>query len=83
MDRPLFLSLGYEDILRLNVQAIVIKDAELLEPLSADGKRPIIGVGVQVVDAHMHCAKLAKWVSLQDMVGWPDHSQIEPMAQIL
>ena len=48
-----------------------------------DSKRPITGVGVQIIEAYMHCVKSAKRASLWDPLGWPDLSQIAPMAQIL
>jgi len=78
-----FLIPGFEDILRLNGRAFIIKDAKLLEPLAVDGKRPLVGIGVEVVEAYMHCAKSAKRASLWEPDGWPDLGEIASMAQIL
>ena len=78
-----FLIPGYEDILRLNGQAYVIDNPALLEPLAIDGKQPIVGIGVRIVEAYMHCAKSAKRASLWNPDGWPELSDIPPMAQIL
>lgn len=78
-----FLIPGYEDILRVNGRAYVIDDRELLEQARVDGKQPIVGIGVHVVEAYMNCAKAAKRASLWTPDGWPDLDRVASMAQIL
>lgn len=78
-----FLIPGYEDILRLNGRAYVIDHPALLARARVDGKQPIVGIGVHVIEAYMHCAKAAKRASLWQPDGWPDLDRIASMAQIL
>ncbi len=78
-----FLIPGYEDILRVNGRAYVIDNQDLLARAKIDGKSPIVGIGVHIVEAYMHCAKAAKRASLWRPDGWPNLDDIASMAQIL
>lgn len=78
-----FLIPGYEDILRVNGRAFAITTPEVLAAAELQGVQPKIGIGVEVVEAYMHCAKSAKRAALWDPSGWPDLGGIASMAEIL
>lgn len=56
----LFLVPGVEETLRVNGRACLMRDANILERLSAQGKRPALAIGVEVEECFMHCAKCMK-----------------------
>jgi len=53
----IFVIPGLKETLRINGQAVLIRDEDLLEKLSAQGKKPWLGIGVTVEECYMHCAK--------------------------
>lgn len=53
----IFLIPSLEETLRINGRACVIRDAQLLEKMAVNGKVPAIGIGVQVEECYVHCAK--------------------------
>lgn len=53
----LFLIPGVGETLRINGRAILITDEAWLTPLTAQGKRPIIAVAVEVEECFLQCAK--------------------------
>ncbi|MGE3822150.1 MAG: MSMEG_1061 family FMN-dependent PPOX-type flavoprotein [Isosphaeraceae bacterium] len=53
----LFLIPGIGETLRVNGGACVIRDEEILAPLAADGKTPVVGIAVEVEECYLQCAK--------------------------
>lgn len=53
----LFLIPGKGETLRVNGAARVIRDEEVLAPLAADGKAPLLGIAVHVEECFLQCAK--------------------------
>jgi uncharacterized protein len=53
----LFLVPGFGETLRVNGRAIIIRDEAWLTPLTAQGKRPQVGLAVEVEDCFLQCAK--------------------------
>ena len=53
----LFMIPGTGETLRVNGQACVIRDEEVLAPLAADGKQPVLGIAVEVEECFLQCAK--------------------------
>lgn len=53
----IFLIPGIKETLRVNGQAQVVTDEEVLELLAFQGKRPSFAIIVHVKEAFMHCAK--------------------------
>ena len=64
LDNPhvglIFLIPGVEETLRVNGRAWIVRDADLLERCEARGKVPALGIGVEVEEAFIHCAKAFK-----------------------
>jgi PPOX class probable FMN-dependent enzyme len=53
----LFLVPGVRDTLRVRGRAEIVRDADLLEGLAANGRTPALALGVHVTSAFFHCAK--------------------------
>ncbi|MCD7035011.1 pyridoxamine 5'-phosphate oxidase family protein [Metabacillus sp. GX 13764] len=56
----LFFIPGTGETLRVNGNAKVIMDHELLEKLSINGKLPLAAIAVQAEECYLHCAKAIK-----------------------
>ena len=53
----LFLVPGFGETLRVNGRAILIRDEAWLTPLTAQDKRPLVAVAVEVEECFLQCAK--------------------------
>jgi len=53
----LFLIPGFDETLRINGRAELVRDPALLAPLAVDGKLPKVGIRVAVREAYLHCAR--------------------------
>ncbi len=53
----LFIIPGLGETLRINGQAYVITDEEILKKMQAREKMPVLGIGVRVEECFIHCAK--------------------------
>jgi len=78
----IFLVPGMEETLRVNGRASIVRDDDLLERLSAQGKRPRLAVVVEVEECFLHCAKAMKRSGLWEPERWPDRSGLPSAAQI-
>lgn len=78
----LFVIPGMEETLRVNGRAFLTHDPELLGSLEGAGKPPKVGVGVQVEEAYLHCAKAFKRSGLWQSDEWPDASGLARPAEI-
>jgi uncharacterized protein len=79
----IFLIPGREDTLRVNGRAWVVRDPALLERATVMGKRPDLGIGVEVEECFLHCAKAFRRSKLWRAETWPDPGAVASMAQIL
>lgn len=66
----LFIVPGREDTLRVNGRAWVTRDAGLLAPCAVDGKVPSLGIGVEVDECFLHCARSFKRARLWQPGAW-------------
>ena len=62
----LFLVPGYEDCLRVNGFAEIVKDEALLKAAMVRSRTPKLGIRVNVREAYLHCAKAIKRSRLWD-----------------
>ena len=53
----LFLVPGFEDCLRVNGRARIVRNNRLLDEATVKGRTPKIGIRVEVDEAYLHCAK--------------------------
>jgi PPOX class probable FMN-dependent enzyme len=78
----IFLIPGREDTLRVNGRAWITRDPELLEAVTAMGKRPPLAIGVEVEQCFLHCAKAFKRSHLWQPEHWPDAATVPSPARM-
>ena len=79
----IFMVPGVEETLRVNGRACIVRDEALLERMSAKGKRPLLGIGVEVQECFFHCAKAFKRSGLWQPETWSSRAGMASLAQIL
>ncbi|ARU60693.1 phosphohydrolase [Tumebacillus avium] len=79
----LFLIPGLEETLRVNGRACIVQDEELLKGLEANGKAPLLAIGVEVEEAFVHCAKALKRSKLWQPDTWLPSEELPVPARIL
>ena len=76
----LFIIPGLGETLRINGKAWIIKDEEILKRMTAHEKQPLLGIGVQVEECYIHCAKAfmrskawnsESWIQKEDLPSIP------------
>ena len=67
----LFIIPGFDDTLRVNGQASLVNDPEILKNMSVDGRIPKLAIVVRVSEVFIHCAKAFRRSHLWN----PDHFQ--------
>ena len=77
----LFLIPGLGETLRVNGRACVTRDDDLLASLTAQGKQPLVAMGVEVEECFLQCAKAL--IRSQLWQGIARHSSLPSFAQIL
>jgi len=90
----LFLIPGLGETLRINGKAFLVKDGDLLEQMTVHGKKPLIGIVVEVEECFIHCAKAFKrsrlwetesWEPIEELPSAPkilaDHAKLEHMTE--
>jgi PPOX class probable FMN-dependent enzyme len=68
----LFFIPGFEDTLRVNGKAEIVRDEALLARMAVDGKPPKVAIRVAVEECFLHCAKALKRSRL-----WEPESRVE------
>ncbi|MCT8158885.1 pyridoxamine 5'-phosphate oxidase family protein [Pseudoruegeria sp. SHC-113] len=79
----LFLIPGYEDTLRVNGEALLTRDPDLLAPLSVNGRAPTLGIVVRVREVFLHCAKALRRSRLWDPEERQDRSALPSLMTII
>ncbi len=79
----IFLVPGRDETLRVNGRAAIIRDAEVLDLLTVDGKRPHLAIGVEVEECFLHCVKAFRRSKLWRTETWPDPGAFASMACML
>jgi len=67
----LFIIPGFDDTLRVNGRATLVKDPDLLASMSVNDRAPKLAIVVEVSEVFMHCAKAFRRSHLWS----PDHFQ--------
>jgi PPOX class probable FMN-dependent enzyme len=68
----LFCIPGVGETLRVNGQATITTDPDVIAATEVRGIVPKVAIGIDVVTAFLHCAKALRRGSLWDPSGWPD-----------
>jgi len=79
----IFIVPGREETLRVNGRACIVKDADMLAPLAVNGKVPALGIGVEIEECYLHCAKAFKRSGLWQTESWADSCALPSMARVL
>ncbi|ALC89151.1 phosphohydrolase [Bacillus sp. FJAT-18017] len=79
----LFLIPGLGETLRVNGKATLVKDDELLQKMAFNGKRPLLGIGVEVEECFIHCAKAFKRSGVWEPNSWTDKALLPSAAKAI
>ena len=79
----IFIIPGLEETLRVNGKACVIKDENILERMKSRDKQPLLGIGVEVEECFIHCAKAFKRSRVWDNQSWTDNDDLPSIPAIL
>ncbi|WP_099353904.1 pyridoxamine 5'-phosphate oxidase family protein [Fredinandcohnia onubensis] len=79
----LFMIPGLGETLRVNGKAMLVKDEELLGEMAVNGRKPLIGIGVEVEECFIHCAKAFIRSGLWKPDSWPDRTKLPSPAKML
>ena len=79
----IFLIPGMEETLRVNGRGFIVRDEDLLARCEMRGKVPRLGIGVEVEEAFIHCAKAFKRSGLWEPERWPGLDGLASPAQML
>jgi uncharacterized protein len=79
----IFLIPGLDETLRINGEATIIKDADVLEKMAVNGKVPLLGIVVKVEQCFMHCGKAFKRSGLWEPETWLSKEELPNAAKII
>jgi PPOX class probable FMN-dependent enzyme len=79
----IFIIPGVEWTLRVNGRAEIVRDEALLARCAVGGKLPLLGIGVHVEEAFLHCPKCFLRSGLWDQSGWMPPDEQPSFAAIL
>jgi uncharacterized protein len=79
----LFLVPGLEETLRVNGQARVTTDPDVLDRTTIDGKRPKVAVAIDVDECYIHCGKALRRSGLWDPATWPATDERPTAGEVL
>ena len=79
----LFMVPGFEDLLRVNGRAQIVRDEDLLDHATVKGKTPKVGIRVHVDEAYLHCAKAVKRSRLWHEESRQDRSALPSLGKII
>jgi uncharacterized protein len=79
----IFMVPGREETLRVNGKAWITRDSALLERCVAQGKVPLVAIGVEVEQCFLHCPKAFIRSRLWHQEAWPAADALPSMACVL
>ncbi|MFB3167250.1 pyridoxamine 5'-phosphate oxidase family protein [Neobacillus sp. 179-C4.2 HS] len=79
----LFMIPGLGETLRVNGKACLVRDNELLEQMEVKGRKPLLGIGVEVEECFIHCAKAFKRSGVWDLSSWVDEESLPSAAKMI
>ena len=79
----LFIIPGFDDTLRVNGQASLVTDPEILESMRVNDRLPKLAIVVRVKEAFMHCAKAFRRSHLWDPNHFQDRSEMPSLSKII
>jgi PPOX class probable FMN-dependent enzyme len=79
----LFIIPGVEWTLRVNGRATIVRDEDVLERCAVGGKRPLLGIAIDVEEAYHHCPKCFLRSKVWDTDEWMQKDEQPSFAAIL
>ncbi len=79
----LFFIPGLGETLRINGTATIVKDEVLLKRMAVEDKIPLLGIGIEVEECFIHCAKAFKRSGLWEPTSWADKKGLPSASKIL
>ena len=79
----LFIIPGFDDTLRVNGQASLTVEPELLESMNVNGRAPKLAIVVKVGEVFLHCAKAFRRSHLWDSEQFQDRQEMPSLAKII
>ena len=79
----IFLVPGRQETLRVNGKASITRDPELLNRCVAQGKMPLVAIGVEIEQCFLHCPKAFIRSRLWNHETWPAPDALPTMACVL
>jgi PPOX class probable FMN-dependent enzyme len=79
----LFFIPGFEDTLRVNGRATIVRDPEVLERAAVNGKVPKVAIRIAVDEAFLHCAKALRRSRLWDPASKVDRKEMPSLAKMI
>jgi uncharacterized protein len=79
----LFLIPGFDDTLRINGEALLVTDPDLLASMIIDGKTPKIAIVVHVKEVFLHCAKAFRRSRLWDPQARQERSAMPSLIKMI
>jgi PPOX class probable FMN-dependent enzyme len=79
----IFIIPGLEETLRINGHACIIRDEELLKQMEANGKMPVVSIGVSIEECFVHCAKAFKRSNLWNPDTWMHKDGLPNIAKMI
>ncbi len=79
----LFLIPGMDETLRVNGRAALVRDDAILNRATVHGKRPTLGIAVEVEECFLHCGRSFQRARLRDATSWPERGALPSLAQML
>jgi PPOX class probable FMN-dependent enzyme len=79
----LFMIPGFDDTLRLNGQATLVTDPDLLAAMAVNGRTPKLAIVVRVAEVFLHCAKAFRRSRLWDPTQHQDRREMPSLLKII
>lgn len=79
----IFFIPGLGETLRVNGQATLIKDSEILGSMAVNGKSPLVGIAVDVEECFIHCAKAFIRSGLWNPSSWQEKELLPSVPKII
>lgn len=79
----LFVIPGFDDTLRVNGQATLVTDPELLSDMRINDRLPRLAIVVKVTEVFMHCAKAFRRSHLWDPTHFQNRSEMPSLIKII
>jgi PPOX class probable FMN-dependent enzyme len=79
----LFVIPGFDDTLRINGQATLTRDPQLLESMAVAGRAPKLAIVVSIDEVFLHCAKAFRRSRLWSAEHFQDRSEMPSLIKMI